>query len=102
MTVLLTLRIPVSAEQLESTARDNQDLIKGIAGRAQERGAIHHGFYEDGDSVVVVDEWDNPESFQSFFEAEGQNIGELMQKAGATGQPGEPKFHRKLNSGDEF
>jgi hypothetical protein len=52
--------------------------------------------------VLVVDEWENPEAFQGFYEAEGANIGQLMQAAGAQGTPAPPTFHRKLSLGDEF
>jgi heme-degrading monooxygenase HmoA len=98
----MMLRIPVDAAGLERAAQENGDLIKGIAGRARERGAIHHDFYEDDGEVIVVDEWESPEAFQAFFDAESGNIGQLMQAAGATGAPAPPTFHRKMSVGDEF
>ena len=64
--------------------------------------AIHHDFYEGDAEVIVVDEWDSPESFQGFFEAEGENIGRLMAAAGAAGEPAPPLFYRKMSLGDEF
>lgn len=102
MSVLMVLRIPVDAASMERAAAEHSELLQGIAGRAKEHGAIHHAFYEGDDGVVVVDEWDSPESFQAFFEAEGQNIGQLMGAAGATGEPAPPRFHRKLSTGDDF
>jgi hypothetical protein len=98
----MVLRIPVDVAGIERAAQEQSDLIRGISGRAKERGAIHHDFFEGDGAVFAVDEWDSPESFEAFFEAEGENIGQLMATAGATGQPGPPTFYRKLSLGDEF
>ena len=102
MSVLMILRIPVDPAEMRRAAAENQELLNGISGRARERGAIHHDFYEGDGEVIVVDEWDAPESFQGFFEAEGANIGQLMQAANAKGEPGPPSFHQKMSLGDEF
>ena len=102
MSVLMVLKIPVDAAGMERAANEQGDHLKGIAGRAKERGATRHAFYEGNGEVIVVDEWDSPESFQAFFEAEGENIGQLMAAAGATGEPAPPTFYRKLDTGDDF
>src|SRR3954447_16310039 len=102
MSVLMVLRIPVNAADMERIAQEQGDHLKGISQRAKERGAIHHAFYEGDNGCVVVDEWDSPESFQGFFEAERGNIGQLMAAAGAQGEPAPPTFHRKLELGDDF
>ena len=98
----MVLKIPVDAAGMERAAQEHADLLKGIAGRAKDGGAIHHAFFEGDGEIIAVDEWDKPESFQAFYEAEGQNIGQLMGAAGATGEPAPPKFYRKLEMGDEF
>ena len=99
----MVLKIPVNVDQLRQAAGEHGDLMKQIAGEGRQAGAIHHDFYagEDG-SVIVVDEWDSAESFQGFYEAQGANIGQLMQAAGATGEPDPPRFYEKLSLGDEF
>jgi heme-degrading monooxygenase HmoA len=102
MSVLMVLKIPVEAGAMERAAGEHGELIRGIAGRAKERGAIHHDFYEGDGEVIVVDEWDSEDSFNAFYEAEGQNIGQLMGAAGAQGAPAPPTFHRKMSLGDEF
>jgi hypothetical protein len=103
MSVLVVLKIPVDADGLRKAAGEHGDLMREISGRGREQGAIHHDFYAGNDgSVIVVDEWDSAESFQGFFESEGQNIGQLMQAAGATGAPDAPRFYEKLSLGDEF
>jgi hypothetical protein len=102
MSVLMILRVPAEAANLEQAVEQNRDLLLGIAERAKGRGAIHHDFYAGDGEVIVVDEWDSPESFHGFFEAEGENIGQLMAAAGVQGQPGPPAFYSKLDLGDAF
>ena len=98
----MLLHIPVDGAGLRRAAEEQGDLLRGIAGRAKEGGAIHHDFYEGDAEVIVVDEWDSPESFQAFFEAESEGIGRLMAAAAATGEPAPPLFYRKMSLGDEF
>jgi heme-degrading monooxygenase HmoA len=99
---MMMLRIPADAAGMKRVASEGGDDLRAVAGRAKDRGAIHHAFYEGDGEVVVIDEWDSPESFQAFFEAEGENIGKLMATAGAQGEPSPPTFYRRLELGDEF
>ena len=100
MSVLMVLRVSgTNAAAMRDAAAENPEFT-GIAERAKGRGAIHHAFFEGDGEVVVVDEWESAEAFQSFFEDEAPNIGPLMQAAG--GQPGEPAFYEKIALGDEF
>jgi hypothetical protein len=99
----MVLKLPVDGAGMQRAADEHGEDLRGIAQRGKERGAIHHAFYEGDDGkVIVVDEWDSAESFQGFFEAEGQNIGQLLQSAGAQGEPEPPVFYKKLSLGDEF
>ena len=101
MSVMLILRIPVDPDAFERAARERSDSFLGIAEHAKANGAIHHEFWAGDSEVVAVDEWESPEAFQQFWEARGQDIGQLMQAAGA-GQPDGPRFYRKLDLGDVF
>ena len=49
---------------------------------------------------MVVDEWPDPESFQSFFAEARSEIEPMMRDVGATSEP-EVTFWRKLESHDE-
>jgi heme-degrading monooxygenase HmoA len=101
MSVLMTLRTKGDPSELERRAVENPDTMRGIADRAKEHGLIAHRFYaSDEGEIMVVDEWPDAESFQSFFEQERSQIEALMADAGATGQP-DVKFWRKLDTGDE-
>ena len=50
---------------------------------------------------MVIDEWPDAQSFESFFTENQDRIGPMMQEAGATSQP-EVTVWRKLDTHDEF
>lgn len=97
----MVMRINASPDDFERVAQDNADSMRDISERSKERGAIHHAFYAGDGEMLVVDEWDSPESFQKFFEEEQPNIGPLMQAAGVESEP-QISFYRKVDSTDVF
>jgi hypothetical protein len=97
---MMILRIPVDPAAMEKAAEGN-DAFLAIADHAKQNGAIHHEFWAGDGEVLAVDEWESPEAFRDFFDAQGQAIGQLMQAAGA-GQPDDARFYRKLDLGDSF
>jgi heme-degrading monooxygenase HmoA len=101
MSVLMTLRVQGDPAKLEDYAGNNQEKMAEIADRGKAAGALSHRFYgsEDG-TILVVDEWDSPESFRSFFEAD-EDIPQMMQAIGVTSDP-QISFWRKLQTHDEF
>jgi hypothetical protein len=101
MSVKMILRIAVDPAEMERAAREGGDTFLGIAEHAKANGASHHEFWAGDGEVLAVDEWESREAFQAFFEAKGQDIGQLMSTAGAQ-QPDQPRFYRKLSLGDEF
>ena len=70
MSVIMTLRFTGDPDKLEQLAAEQGDMIRGISARAQEQGVIAHRFYASGDQIMVVDEWPDEQSFQTFFAAE--------------------------------
>jgi heme-degrading monooxygenase HmoA len=97
---MMILRVQVDPAAMQRATEGNEDFL-AIAEYAKQNGAIHHEFWAGTDEVLAVDEWESPEAFRAFFEAQGQQIGQLMQAAGA-GQPDDPRFYRKLDLGDSF
>jgi hypothetical protein len=101
MSVIMTLRVHGDPKELERRAAANPDAIRAISDRAKAHGVIAHRFYgsEDGE-IMVIDEWPDPESFQSFFAEARSEIEPLMREVGATSEP-EVTFWHKLESHDE-
>jgi heme-degrading monooxygenase HmoA len=101
MSVLMTLRLTGDPAKVEEWADQNREKIAEIAERGRAAGARSHRFYgSDDGSILVVDEWDSPQSFQAFFEAD-EDIPQMMQEVGVTSEP-EVTFWRKLQTHDEF
>jgi heme-degrading monooxygenase HmoA len=103
MSVIMTLWAQGDPEKLESAAAEKQEHIAGIAEAAKEHGCIAHRFYghTEGGQIMVIDEWPDQESFNRFFESQEAEIGEVMQAAGISSQPG-INFWRKLETHDEI
>ena len=102
MSVIMTLRASGDPSAVERYAQENQETMQAILESAKENGVIAHRFYgSDDGQVMVVDEWPDPQSFQSFFEAESAAIGPIMQETGVQGEP-EITFWRKLETGDDI
>jgi hypothetical protein len=101
MTVLMTMWMQSDPKRFEELAAQDPDRVRKIADQAKEAGVLAHRFYgtEDG-QMMVIDEWPDEQSFQSFFEAQQGEIGPLMQDAGVEGEP-QIRFWRKLESHDE-
>jgi hypothetical protein len=100
MSVILTFRVQGDPQKLESIAADNPDRIRGITDRAKEHGLIAHRFYGSDGQIMVIDEWPDQESFQSFFDQARSEIEPMMADAGVTSEP-EITFWRKLDTHDE-
>jgi hypothetical protein len=101
MSVIMTMKLNGDPRRVEEIAAQDPERMRSIAERAKDNGVMAHRFYgsEDG-TILVVDEWPDPESFQRFFEAERPQIEPLMQEAGISGEP-EITFWRKLETNDE-
>lgn len=100
MSVIMTLRVKGDPKKLEERAGQNPDGMRGIAERAKDHGLIAHRFYgSDDGQIMVVDEWPDPQSFQTFFEAARAEIEPMMQQV-ATSEP-EITFWNKLETHDE-
>jgi hypothetical protein len=101
MSVIMTLQAKGDPAAIERIAERDPDSMRAIAERAKGHGLIAHRFYgsEDG-RLMVVDEWPDPESFQTFFSELRDQIEPMMGEAGVTGEP-EITFWRKLETHDE-
>jgi hypothetical protein len=102
MSVLMMLSVSGDPKKLEEHAAGDPEGMRTILESAKGHGLMAHRFYgsEEG-QIMVVDEWPDEQSFQSFFDENGDRIGAMMQAAGVTSEP-QPKFWRKLDSHDEY
>jgi quinol monooxygenase YgiN len=99
MSVIMTFRVQGDADKLEQLAAENQEALLEIRDRAKEHGVISHRFYGTEGWIMVLDEWPDPQSFQTFFEAQREKIEPMMRQV-ATGEP-DIQFWHKIETGDD-
>src|SRR5687767_14122992 len=99
MSVIVVLRIPGNPADLERYATGaGGEVMRRIADVAKAAGAIRHTFAGGDDEMLVIDEWPDEQSFQTFF-ADQPEIADVMRDGGAQGPP-EISFYRRLNTPD--
>lgn len=87
MSVVVTIRIPVSdvAKAIDGLRR-NADFLEKITESTKGTGMLHHRFVAGEGELMVIDEWDTAQEFQSFFEGNPQ-VEQVMTSIGMTGPP---------------
>jgi hypothetical protein len=86
---------------VEEYASANAEAMQSITDSAKSHGLIAHRFYGTDGQVLVIDEWPDGDSFNAFFQENGDRIGPIMQAAGAQGPP-DVNVWQKLNTGDDI
>jgi quinol monooxygenase YgiN len=101
MSVIMTLWGRGDPEKLEQYAAEHKDDMQAILDRAKEHGLIAHRFYGTDGQIMVVDEWPDAESFQTFFASVEDQVAPMMQAAGIADEPA-VSFWRKLDTHDDY
>jgi hypothetical protein len=88
---------------LEQFASDNEETMRSVLEAAQKHGLIAHRFYrsDDGSKLMVLDEWPDRQSFESFFREQEPQIRPMFEAASVTSEPA-PTFWQELATHDEF
>ena len=103
MSVIMTLVAAGDPKALEQYASDNPQRWQGILEAAKRHGLIAHRFYgsDDGGSLMVLDEWPDRQSADSFFQEQESEIRPVFEAARVTAQI-EPTFWRELETHDAY
>jgi hypothetical protein len=99
MSVLVTIKVSGNTAQFRHVLENESERIRDLSAKSRAAGCIHHRWGVGDGFVVVVDEWDSPESFQGFFAT--PEIGQAMVDMGAQGEP-EIVFSEAFDSPDQF
>ena len=99
MSVLVTMRVSGDTEQFRRYISTDADFMRKIADEAKVQGAIHHRFGVGDGFVLVVDEWENVDSFRRFFQRD--DIAQAILAAGARGEP-EITITEAIETPDQF
>src|SRR6266571_1054203 len=103
MSVIMTLELTGDPKGLEQFANENRDKMQAVLDAAKQHGLIAHRFYgsDDGGRLMVLDEWPDRQSFESFFQEQESEIRPIFASAGVTSQV-EPTFWRELETGEAY
>jgi hypothetical protein len=103
MSVIMTLEVTGDPKGMEQFASQNKGKMEAVLEAAKEHGLIAHRFYgsDDGARLMVLDEWPDRQSFESFFREQESEIRPMMEAAGVTAEP-EASFWHQLATHDEF
>jgi hypothetical protein len=87
MSVTVTIHFPVSdvGKAIEGL-NSNGKFLEEISESTRGAGIIHHRFVSGDGELMVIDEWETAEQFQSFFDG-NPKIAEVMASIGMTGPP---------------
>jgi quinol monooxygenase YgiN len=99
MSVLITMKMQGDVKTFRAALIERAEEMAGIAEQAKRQGALHHRYGVGADFVVVVDEWETAEQFESFF-----GTPELQAFVAAVGGSGEPEVwvSEAVSSADQF
>jgi hypothetical protein len=87
MSVTVIAHFPVAdVEKAIAGLQSSAALLEEITEDTKASGLIHHTFVAGDGELVVIDEWDTAEHFQSFFENNAM-VARVMESAGVTGPP---------------
>lgn len=101
MSIIMVQEIAADPNGLEQFASAHQETVQSILEAAKKHGLVAHRFYgsDDGSKVLVVDEWPDRQSFESFAEEQASQIEPMLKASGAT-QVSEPTYWRELTTQD--
>jgi hypothetical protein len=87
MSFVVTIRFPVSdvAKAIEGL-RSQAEFLETITDSTKRSGMLHHRFVAGYGELMVIDEWETAEQFQSFFDGNPQ-VEQVMTSIGMTGSP---------------
>jgi len=86
VSVIVIGHMTADPADIERLWKERRADFEGVAERAKAAGAAHHRWAFGDGRVVIIDEWPDAQSFQSFFDRETV-IGELMQAGNVQGPP---------------
>ena len=101
MAIMVVLRIPGNPADLERYATGpGGAVMERVAADGKAAGAVRHCFAAGENEILVIDEWPDEKTFQTFFENQ-KEIEDVMRDGGAQGPP-EVNVYRVLDTPDRF
>ncbi len=86
MSVIMNMKVAGDTDTFRNFVETKGDVLKGIGEEAKGAGCIHHRFAIGDGYIMVTDEWESADAFQSFFDG-NETIEQIMREGGAQGPP---------------
>ena len=86
MSVIVVGKLHADPARIQKLWKDRAEDFKGVRKEAEAAGALHHRWGIGDGFVVLIDEWPDAESFETFFHGNA-TIPSLMQEAGVQAPP---------------
>ena len=86
MSVMVIVRMKADEGRVREVLAAHAADLEQVTADAKAAGSLSHRFVAGGGEVLIVDEWRDAGSFQSFFGA-NKTITQLMMEAGVTERP---------------
>ena len=93
MSVVVSVKVPGDTGIFTKSLQERAEEYNKIAERAKEHGALHHRFGVGDGFVLIQDEWESADAFQSFFADP-----ELLEFMGSVGA--DPNMRPEINVGE--
>lgn len=100
MSVIVIGRFKADPSRLEQMFVTHEQTLIDVRDEAMSKGATHHQFGAGDGEVVIVDEWPDEASFQTFFAGQPE-IPKLMAEAGVSTPP-TFEIYRQMDSPDRM
>jgi hypothetical protein len=100
MSVIVIGRFKADPNRLEQAFITHKQTLIDVSADGKAKGAIHHQFGAVDGEVIIVDEWPDEASFQSFFAGQ-QDIPKILAEVGVS-EPPSFEIYRQLDSPDRF
>jgi len=100
MSVLVIAKFTGDTAKFGQTLADRASEFAEIGDRAKSAGGIHHRFGVGDGFIVVVDEWESVQHFESFFS--DPNLQAFIGSAGADPGPPELIVAEAISTPDQY
>jgi hypothetical protein len=101
MSVLITVKVKGDTSVFRKAVEERAEDFVEVSKRGRAAGAIHHRFGLGDGYVLVVDEWESPDQFTSFF-GDPQLQEFIGSVGGDTSAPPEITVTEALETADQF
>jgi quinol monooxygenase YgiN len=101
MSVLIAGKMTGDVEAFRKALAERADEFTAHADRARGAGALHHRFGIADGYVLIIDEWESAEQFETFF-TDPQLQAFIASAGGDTSAPPEITVAEAIDSPDQF